>query len=761
MELRYNWLPWKYILRRVAKTGGFVDPVALLAQFNKFAQPSEVAAPVELLRAGMIFHARGLINARTIQGNLDWVWPFWIKKQFDPLDKAFVPRSFALTHVNLTNRNWTAVGMPDCAAYPIIDPRGLVTPFFDGWSLDAWVLTEEGEALLPSNSRQPLQVQVMEPNRLAVKTEFTSANLTLRSEVDVTPAGGEPFCRIRYSAVSKLAGAFIVALRPFNAEGISFVYRVGVDPERRQWTINDAGTVVFDPPMERHVVSDYREGDVYSGLLQKKEKLSKTCAIGMASAAAIYRLQPDEPVTVSLTVALDKDPEALKTPAIWNPEASWEDALQGVGRLHLPDEKMKTLYDAAVRTLVLLSPQEIYPGPFYYKRFWFRDAVFILHALLSVGLHDRAERAIDQFLTRQTIAGYFESQKGEWDSNGQVLWIFHRFSELTGKNIRSSWLKATDKAARWILKKRLPANSTELQAGLLPAGFSAEHLGNNDFYYWDDFWAIAGLKAAANIYEKASDYRQAELFARAAEHFGLCVERSLLRSGKFRQHNAIPASPYRRMDAGAVGSIVAGYPLQLWPPKEPRLMNTLEFLLENCFIDQAFFQDMIHSGFNMYLTLHCAQCLLRADDSRYLPLVEKVAELASPTGHWPEAVHPQTLGGCMGDGQHAWAAAEWVMMIHNMFAAEEGDALILLRGVPQKWLQPDHPIKIGPIHTRFGALEIIVESAADAVEVTWKARWHAPPAGLFIQLTGTAPVRWDDPGNRNGRLSLSRNPNDG
>ena len=72
-----------------------------------------------LLRAGMIFHARGLINARTIQGNLDWVWPFWVRRQFDPLDKAFVPRSFALTQVNLTNRNWTAVGLPDHTTIPL------------------------------------------------------------------------------------------------------------------------------------------------------------------------------------------------------------------------------------------------------------------------------------------------------------------------------------------------------------------------------------------------------------------------------------------------------------------------------------------------------------------------------------------------------------------------------------------------------------------------------------------------------------------
>jgi hypothetical protein len=759
--MRYKWLPWKYILRRVAKTGGFLDPVALLAQFNKFAQPSEVAAPVELLRAGMIFHARGLINARTIQGNLDWVWPFWVRRQFDPLDKAFVPRSFALTQVNLTNRNWTAVGLPDHTTYPIVDPRGLVTPYFDGWSLDAWVITEEGEELLPPDSRQPRQVQLMDRDRLAVETEFTARNMFLRSVVEVVPADGAPLCRIHYSAFSKCAGAFVVALRPFNPEGISFVYRVGVDSERRQWTINDAGSVIFDPPMHRHVVSAYKEGDVYWRLLRRKEKMRKTCDVGMASAAAIYPLRPEEPVTVCLDVALDGDHEAVKAPVVRTPEVSWKETLKEVSRLRIPDERMTVLYDAAVRTLVLLSPLEIYPGPFYYKRFWFRDAVFILQGLLGLGLLERAERAIEYFLTRQTITGHFESQKGEWDSNGQVLWIFKRFSELTSKNIPASWLKAAYRGAHWILRKRLPAKLKELQAGLLPAGFSAEHLGNNDFYYWDDFWGIAGLKAAAILCENAGDYRRAEVFASGADHFTLCVERSLLRSRHFRERNAIPASPYRRMDAGAVGSIIAAYPLQLWPPREPRLLNTLEFLLENCFIDHAFFQDMIHSGFNIYLTLHCAQCLLRAGDSRYLPLVEKVAALASPTGHWPEAVHPQTLGGCMGDGQHAWAAAEWIMMIHNMFAAEEGENLILLRGIPQKWLQPDNPIEIGPIHTRFGALEIVVESAAETVEVSWKARWHAPPAGLFIQLPGTASVQWDEPGNRNGRLSLSRKPYNG
>src|SRR5699024_2256982 len=76
--VRWNWLPWKFLLRRAARAHGFLDPVALLGRLQRFAQPSEVHEPVELLRAGVVFHARGLINARVIQHNLDWIWPYWV-----------------------------------------------------------------------------------------------------------------------------------------------------------------------------------------------------------------------------------------------------------------------------------------------------------------------------------------------------------------------------------------------------------------------------------------------------------------------------------------------------------------------------------------------------------------------------------------------------------------------------------------------------------------------------------------------------------
>jgi len=87
-----HWIPWKFLIQRAARSYGVIDPIDLLARLRRFAQPSEIQEPLELLRAGIVFHARGLINTRAIQHNLDWIWPYWVEKQFDPGDVAFMPR---------------------------------------------------------------------------------------------------------------------------------------------------------------------------------------------------------------------------------------------------------------------------------------------------------------------------------------------------------------------------------------------------------------------------------------------------------------------------------------------------------------------------------------------------------------------------------------------------------------------------------------------------------------------------------------------
>ncbi len=740
-----RWLPWRFVIRRAARSQGFLDPIELLARLRNFAQPSEVGEPVELLRAGVVFHARGLINSKVIQHNLDWVWPYWIERQFDPRDESFVPRSFSISHINLTHRNWTALGHPDCEALPLVDPRGLLTPLYDGWSLDAWIVADDGASLLPSRARDCEQVQEMDAG-LAISTRTRADGLALATRARVSIEAGKPVCELDIEAGGAGPGWLVLALRPCNSEGVSFIHEVSLDADRRGWRVDGRQRVVFSEPAARHHVSDYRDGDVFIHLADKTDEARGECDLGLATAAAMFPLDAAGKASLRVEIPLAERAGSAVADA-------WGKLRRQACRLDCPEPHYRFLYDAAVTSLILHSPDEVYPGPYTYKRFWFRDAAFIIHALLCVGLDERAERALARFPERQTALGYFRSQEGEWDANGEVLWILRRFERLTGRKLGADWRRPIRRGARWILRKRLPDDLDAPHAGLLPAGFSAEHLGPNDYYYWDDFWCIAGLRAASELLA-ASDPRDAAEFRDEAEAFAAAVDRSLATCAERVGRPGMPASPYRRLDAGAIGSITLGYPLAACAPDDPRLLDCVEFLLARCFVDGAFFQDMIHSGLNAYLTLQVAQVLLRADDPRYLELMDAVAALASPTGQWPEAIHPRTGGGCMGDGHHVWAAAEWALMLRNCFVREEGERLVLCSGVPARWLEQDAPVRFGPAPTDHGPLSITLTPLdGGAVRLDWDADWRDAAPEIEIRLPGFDSVAVDP---ASGGIELQR-----
>jgi hypothetical protein len=309
----FKWFPWRFLLKRAARAHGFIDPIGLVARLSQFAQPSEVTMPLELLRLGVTFHARGIINTQVIQQNLDWLWPYWVQRQYDPLDMAFVPRGFSFTHVNLSHRNWTAIGLPGCAALPIVDPRGLVTPYYDGWSLDAWLLGEDGERLVPGLQRQARQQLIYDATHLAVRTSCEAADMRLDVEASVCLSGDEPCCCIHCWGLADRPAWLAVALRPFNPEGVSFIHALALQADRRTWQIDGNAAARFSAPVERHVVSTYRQGDVSQGVLSRDESLAVTCDVGMATAAALFRLVPRQTreLTVDVPLSHDKQVAAL------------------------------------------------------------------------------------------------------------------------------------------------------------------------------------------------------------------------------------------------------------------------------------------------------------------------------------------------------------------------------------------------------------------------------------------------------------------
>jgi hypothetical protein len=746
-----RFLPWKFIVRRAARAYGFADPALWLARIRNFAQPSEVQEPIELVRAGVLFHARGIVNARAIQHNLDWIWPYWVERQFDPDDISFIPRAFSLSHINLTHRNWTAVGLPELAVYPLVDPRGLVTPLYDGWSIDCWLVGPNGELLAPSRLRdESVQQRLVLDARQAVVTSSRQGALVLEHTAFVEVRDQRPMLRIDVRAMSDRGGSLVVALRPYNPEGIQFIDQVETLDGRDGWFVNSQTEVLLSRAADEVLVSDYAQGDVFARLIGKDgENMGATaaapkplsasdtpattarCSVGMATAAAVFRFDSSH-TDVTIRVPLAEELAATETTKRFRSTVTWPAIRSQIAGLRVPDKRISSLYDAAVQTLVLLSADEIVPGPYTYRRFWFRDACLMMNALLSIGLLERCRRGIERFPQRQLRNGYFRSQEGEWDSNGQVLWIIDRYESLSGKSLESL-RESVQNAVRWIERKRVSAKGS-LHNGLLPPGFSAEHLGPNDHYYWDAFWAEAGLRGAQHICQRAGCAPEAHDAFRLADEMRSSIEESWAQIPLSRSKGGFPASPYRRMDAGAIGSLVADYPLQLYAPGERRVMATVEAIVQNYFHKGGFFQDIIHSGINAYLTLDVAQTLLRAGDSRYRELMETVAGLASPTGQWPEAIHPHTLGGCMGDGQHGWAAAEWVMMVRNCFVREEGERLVVGSGLFAEWFEQDDDLAFGPTPTPWGPVTVRISRPSSEPTLTIDAQWRgtAPQIEVLI-----------------------------
>jgi hypothetical protein len=304
------------------------------------------------------------------------------------------------------------------------------------------------------------------------------------------------------------------------------------------------------------------------------------------------------------------------------------------------------------------------------------------------------------------------------------------------------------KAVHWIDKKRRAGKGREAReevAGLLPAGLSAEHLGPYDYFWWDDFWGVAGLRAGAELLRAIDQPEAAEDADRFASAMWADVEASLALTADRLGTEAMPAGPRRRIDSGAISSLVACAPLGLLPPDDARIAATADVIRDRFTLAEgrAFYQGISHSGLGTYLTLQLAAVELRAGDRRCLDRLDWMLDAATPTWTWPEAIHPRLDGGCMGDGHHGWAAAELLMFVRDLLVREVdgGDGvdggLALSSLVPAGWYGQGWEVHDAP--TAHGHISYAVRWHGDRVALLWELDAHDGVGAVRLTAPGLDP----------------------
>ena len=106
----------------------------------------------------------------------------------------------------------------------------------------------------------------------------------------------------------------------------------------------------------------------------------------------------------------------------------------------------------------------------------------------------------------------------------------------------------------------------------------------------------------------------------------------------------------------------------------------------------------------------------------------------------------------MGDGQHIWASAEWVLMLRNIFVREERNSLVLASGIPRDWLENGCSLRFGPTATPYGELVVELNADGQTCDVSWSAEWRRVPERLSVALPAS-PTTLVDP--EAGRIEIS------
>ncbi|MBI4670091.1 MAG: hypothetical protein HY741_00265 [Chloroflexi bacterium] len=725
-----------------------------LARAGRIGKTDQI--PTELVPLAARLWARGWFNHNLFDSHRDWILPYWATRQLDPADPGFVARALNPVFLNTAYRNWTTIGNPESKLEAVVDPRGLVTPQpnGDGWSLDAW-LRVDAEIFFPSRLDESSITQKPFENLPLVQTQYEPARLRLNQEAfAVQDNDGNDWLIAAYSIENPRGDArtatLFLSLRPFNPEGAALVdhpeWRAAKD-STELW-VNDELAALLPPP-NAFASSNAEAGDVAFQLDALNGASSIADRTGLATAAAAYELDlrahTQRVVTVALPMSRTRASNAQA--AQWTkPDAlpqlkrdfrnRWRTLLAQAMTIRVPDDAIQNAFDANKAFLLLFHDGDsITAGPFLYHEFWFRDAAYMLNALSQLGYHAQVKQVLEKYPRRLRKDGYMLAQDGEWDANGQALWTLEQHTRLSGdfEVLHDQYWNLLN-AAHWIdaARQKTKQNGERVpEYGLLPAGMSAEHLGPNDFYFWDDWWGLAGLRAAvlaAKLFNSPDD--QAKL-QKAYDAFLHDLNSALQHAAHTNDAAWMPASPYRRADSAMVSNLAASYPLQLVPPNDVRITATIDELKRRAFVDGAFFHHVGHGGFGTYLALHIAGSEIFQRKPEAWNAMRFLLKHASPTWTWGEAIHPNTRRGGHGDGHHGWMAADLISFIRNALLFEENDHLVLTPALPDEWVFETASIKVERAATYFGDVDFTLAFGDRNATLVLKGKWREPP--MYIE----------------------------
>ncbi len=676
---------------------------------------------------------------------------------------------------------WTPVDVPDGAVPALFNEEGMVEIGRAGFSVEPF-LWVDGRCLTWADCapRQGL----LRPPLPIPESIWTYGALSLRvTAFAAAGAGGGASGALLYLRYRLENGGserdrvtLFVAVRPFQVSPPWQGYRDigGVSPIRELAyedglvRVNGVPALVpLSPPagfgaalFDQGPISDY----LAAGRLPEATGVSD--AFGYASGALRFDLEL--PPGGSADVFLSAPPgEAGRDAGVWlarslrGPQQldlaleQWARVLGGV-TFDLPapaQDGADACKGALAHILINRDGPALQPGPRRYTRSWIRDGAVMAAALLRLGRGREAGDFIRWYARFQGEDGNVPccvDAQGpdllpEHDSLGQLIFAVADYYRFTGDRglVEDLWpaLRAAVGYLERLRARRLTDSWRDAERlacfGLLPESVSHEgYLAHPVHSYWDDFWALRGLKDAVELAQVLGDSAEGERLAGLRDSFRATLHDSIARTMETRGIDFIPASvewadPDPTALANALTLIDEAHRL---PPDA--LRRSFDLFMER-FRAMHGEHPVAWNNYTPY-EIRIAGALVRLGrrTEAHELLTFFLAERRPPVwNQWPEiAWQDPRAPGHQGDLPHAWIGAEYCLVFRNLFAYErEADrSLVVGAGIPAQWLDVG-PVSVRDLPTWYGRLDLwMARTGGGTLEVRIGGDLRLPPGGIRV-----------------------------
>ncbi len=675
---------------------------------------------------------------------------------------------------------WTVVGVAGDEREALINEDGMVEVQKGHFSIEPFVYLD-GDLV---TWRDVETTQELEEDYLPIPS-VTWKHPAFSLKVTALAAGdpGHSSLFLRYqvrnlTAVEQLVDLYL-AMRPFQVSPPwqSLNFQAGATHVSWIAYANDMVSVGQDKrvvPMtkaDRFGASSFMNGSVTEHL--RAGALPIDTAVndesGYASGALGYRLQLPAGTVREVYVRVpfhDLDPttrsnltdeEALRvwTAAFLDTKERWRQALNRV-LIELPSSAAaytNTLRSTLAYILINADGPALQPGPRAYERSWIRDGSSTGAALLRLGHPEKVRDFIQWYSKFQFENGRIPccvdwrgaDTVAENDSNGQWIYAlteYYRFTHDVGL-VSELWPQLV-KAVEYIDAISRQRMSEEYQTpekialyGLVPQSISHEGYSANPAYsYWDNLFALLGLKEAVMLATAIGETEKASEFARLRDRFRGTLYESMRRSIAQHGIDFIPGAADLG-DFDFTATVIAVDPVgELRYLPEPAFERTLERYLGH--FDDRKRNNGHQENYTPY-EIRIVRALIRMgarDRAHELLEYLMLGQRPKAWNQWGEIVWLQRdAPRFVGDMPHTWIGAEYISALLAMLVYErEGDqALVIGAGVLPDWVTSEDGVAVRRLPTTSGTLSYTMRLDAEsnlAVDMTGDIR--VPPGKIVV-----------------------------